>query len=271
VLATLGSCARRSAFLSAALLLLAATSAVGAPCESEDFETRASGESECLVMRRYGPTEPATMVVWLHGNITGGGPANAHFAIAQKAAVDLAADRVMTVALVRPGYPDGSGAWSSGNDYDRGDNFLLGYVAAVGSAIERLRLRYRPETVIIVGHSGGAAMGAVLLGLRPKAVEAAVLVACPCDLVVWRARKRGRWIRSEDPVVWIGKVSATARVITLTGTEDAETPPELGKTFAERLKARGIDATFQLVPGAGHVDVLRSPAVSDAIASLLRR
>lgn len=106
-------------FLSTFMLLFAATSAVGAPCESEDFETKASGQSECLLMRRYGSTEPTTMVVWLHGNLTSGNPANYHFPIAQKAAVDFAFDKVMSVALIRPGYPDGSGESSSGNDYGR--------------------------------------------------------------------------------------------------------------------------------------------------------
>lgn len=221
-------------------------------------------------MRRYGSAEPSAMVVWLHGNMTSGNPANYHFPIAQKAAADFPSHKVLSVALVRPGYPDGSGASSSGNDYGRGDNWPKANIAEVGAAIERLRLRYRPDAVILVGHSGGAATAAVLLGMKPQLADAAILVSCPCDLVAWR-EGRGAWFRSENPIRWLGKVATTARVVALTGTNDGVTSPELGRIYVEGLKARGIDAVFRPIPGAGHGDALGSAAVSDAIAGLLCR
>ena len=61
-------------FLLAALRpFITATVVFGAPCEKEDFETRVSGESECLLMRRYGSIQPESMAVWIHGNVTSGG------------------------------------------------------------------------------------------------------------------------------------------------------------------------------------------------------
>ncbi|MDO8930811.1 MAG: hypothetical protein Q7U97_00310, partial [Rhodocyclaceae bacterium] len=72
------------------------------------------------------------MVVWLHGNVSSGGPANSHFRIAQKAATDFAAENVLALALVRPGYPDGTGESSSGNDNGRGDNWQHATIAAIG-------------------------------------------------------------------------------------------------------------------------------------------
>ena len=252
-------------------LLATASVALAAACETEDFETRVSGESECLLMRRYGPTEPAAMIVWVHGNVSVGGPANSHFRLAEKAAADHVAENILAVALVRPGYPDGTGASSTGNDYGRGDNWPQANIAEIGTAIERLRRKYRPGTVIIVGHSGGAAIAAVLLGMRPQLADAAILVGCPCDLVAWRAGRQGMpWI-SEDPMRWVDQVAVSARVIALTGDRDHTTDQELGRAYAERLKRRGVDAVFQLVPGAGHVDVLRSPAIAEATASMLRR
>src|SRR5471030_194809 len=97
----------------AAALLTATTTALADSCVTDDFETRVTGVSHCLLMRRYGPADPAAMVVWLHGDVSSGGPANYHFPIAQKAASDLASHRILSVALVRPGYPDGSGESSS--------------------------------------------------------------------------------------------------------------------------------------------------------------
>jgi pimeloyl-ACP methyl ester carboxylesterase len=258
----------RSALL---LMLFAATGASAAPCEREDFETRVSGTAECLIMQRYGSTAPETMIVWLHGNVTSGGPANAHFQIAAQTAADLAAENVLAVALVRPGYPDGTGAYSSGSDNGRADNWQKATIAEIGTAIERLRQRYKPRRVVIVGHSGGAAIAAVLMGMRPDLAQAALLVACPCDMVAWRSGRRGPPWASEDPLRWVDKVDAAARVVALTGSRDDTTSSGLARTYVEKLQARGVEASFELVPDAGHVDILRSPALVAATAGLVRR
>jgi pimeloyl-ACP methyl ester carboxylesterase len=220
-------------------------------------------------MRRYGTVEPAAMVVWLHGNVSGGEPANYHFPIAQKAAVDFAADKVLSVALVRPGYPDGSGESSSGNGYGRLDNWDAANIAEVGEAIARLRSKFRPETVIIVGHSGGAATAAVLLGMKPQLADAAVLVACPCDLAAW-PRLQGRQRRSEDPGQWADKISPATKVIALTGDRDEVTSPGLAKSYIDKLKARGIDAEYQQLSNVAHGEALSAAAVSTALTRLLR-
>jgi pimeloyl-ACP methyl ester carboxylesterase len=256
-------------FLLAALLLLIwAAGAWAAPCAGEDFEIRVSGRAECLLMRRYGTVTPAVLVVWLHGNMTGGGPANYHFPIAQKAAADFAADKVLSVALVRPGYPDGSGQASTGNAYGRDENWDAANILEVGEAIARLRQKFQPQRVIIIGHSGGAATAAVLLGMKPQLADAAILVGCPCDLFAW-PRMRGRRCRSEDPSEWVDKISPAARVIALTGELDDVTPPWLAQKYIEKLQARGIAAAFQLIPGVGHREALQSAAVSAALASLI--
>src|SRR5471030_442851 len=163
----------RANSLLAVALAIAATTALADPCATDDFETRVTGVSQCLLMRRYGPADPAAMVVWLHGDVSSGGPANYHFQIAQKAASDLASHRILSVALVRPGYPDGSGESSSVSftNGGRADHYTKENLSEVGAAIEKLRLRYKPKTVILVGHSGGAATAAVLLGLKPQLAE----------------------------------------------------------------------------------------------------
>ena len=50
-------------FLAGAFLAVASMGACAAPCPADDFETRVTGVSQCLLMRRYGPAEPAAMVV----------------------------------------------------------------------------------------------------------------------------------------------------------------------------------------------------------------
>jgi pimeloyl-ACP methyl ester carboxylesterase len=262
----------RKIFLTALFVFLTATSAYAAPCETEDFETKVTGVSQCLLIRRYGGTEPTAMVVWLHGDGSDGGPANYHFRFAQKAAADFSASNVMSVALVRPGYPDGSGASSTVSFFHggRSDHYTQENIAEVGAVIEKLRTKYKPKSVIIVGHSGGAATAAVLLGMKPRLADAAVLVSCPCDLVSWRIGRR-QWDRSENPTRWVEKISASTRVIALTGTKDDNTSPNLASTYVNLLRSRGIDATFQLIAEGTHRGALGSAEVFDAIAKFLHR
>jgi hypothetical protein len=75
---------------------------------------------------------------------------------------------------------------------------------------------------------------------------------------------------SEDPLMWVGQVKQTTKIIALTGSRDDTTAPGLAKTYVEHLQKRGIKAVFKAVPDAGHIDVLRSQAITDAIAELLR-
>ena len=260
------------ALLGLALLGAVATSATAAPCAAEDFATRVTGVSQCLVIRRHGPVEPAVMVVWIHGDVSSGGPASYHFPLAERTAEFFAAGNVMAVALVRPGYPDGSGAASSVSllHGGRADHYTRENILEVGTAIERLRQRFKPGHVVVVGHSGGAATAAVLLGLMPQVADAAVLVACPCELVSWRSGRQP-WSRSENPVQWAAKVAPSARVIALTGTRDDNTAPALASAYVELLRSRGIDATFVAVGEGTHNGVARAPETFDAIGTLLKR
>lgn len=249
------------------LILSAQTAA--APCVAEDYQTKVSGESECLLMRRYGANEPETLLVWLHGNISTGGPANSHFKLAEAAAKGFAANGVLSIALVRPGYPDGTGEYSSGSDNGRADNWQRQTVKEIGTVIDRLQKRFNPRTTILIGHSGGAAISAVLLGMQSELADSVILIGCPCDMITWRAgRSRTPWL-SEDPLTWISQVKSSTRVIAITGSQDQTTPSQLAKTYIHRLQKREVDASFILVPEAGHIDILRTQAITDAIARFL--
>ena len=128
-----------------------------------------------------------------------------------------------------------------------------------------------PRTVILIGHSGGAAIAATLLGMKPELAEAAILIGCPCDMKAWRiGRGRTPW-RSEDPMDWVAAVPLRTHVIALTGSHDTTTVPSLAGDYIVQLRSRGVDAEFRLVPDAGHVDILGSPAVAAAASELIRR
>jgi pimeloyl-ACP methyl ester carboxylesterase len=254
------------------LILLAACSqsTPAAPCSPEDYELKVTGASQCLLMRRFGASDPDVMIVWLHGDVTSGGPANYHFAIAEQVVKQFETIKVLSVALVRPGYPDGSGDSSSVAllQGGRADHYTKENIMEVSTAIERLRAKFQPKKVVIVGHSGGAATAAVLLGMKPKLADAAVLVSCPCELGAWRAGRR-QWSRSENPIKWVDGVDPSTRVVALTGAKDDNTPPELARMYVEALRARGVDATFRLLFDETHNSAFRSPEVSNAVRTLL--
>src|SRR5262249_60065324 len=123
---------------------------------------------------------------------------------------------------------DAAGRVSEGSTLGRQDNYTAAHVSAVAGAIDALKQHYRPRRTIYVGHSGGAAIGGVLIGRRPGLLDAAVLVSCPCDLARWRhAHGRTPWTRSLSPDFFIPRVPSTTSVIAVTGTDDENTFPPL--------------------------------------------
>ena len=255
------------------IALVFASDALAAPCATEDFVTRVSGGGECLVIATFGlplATAPTAMVVWLHGDTSNGGPARSHVKPAQETASRFASDHVLSIAMWRPGYGDSQGNTSGGDDNGRADNYTKTNMLIVAEAIGRLKEHYRPARTILVGHSGGAATSANLLGMTPGLADAAVLVSCPCDLRTWRAARKHSWPRSEDPLAWAGKVMPPVKVVALTGTADDNTAQSLALKYVDVLRSQQVDARFVSIPGATHDSALRAPEVIDTVGSLLR-
>jgi pimeloyl-ACP methyl ester carboxylesterase len=62
-----------------------------------------------------------------------------------------------------------------------GDNWNATNTDAIANAIGALKRRYHARKVVVVGHSGGAAIAANILGRHPELIDAALLVSCPYD------------------------------------------------------------------------------------------
>ena len=245
-------------------------SVMAARCAEDVGKSEVSGSYTCLAMTRFGPASlPAggTLVVWLHGDVSSGGPANYHVALAERTARDDASGRTVAIALVRPGYPAGEGRASSGDANGRNDHYTAANVAEVAAALERLKLSTGASRLVVVGHSGGAATAAIAAGMRPGLIDGMVLVACPCDIVAWRSGRRA-WVRSENPIAWAGKVAPATRVVALTGALDDNTPPGLANAYVSALQARGIDARAETIPDETHNGAVRSGAVARAVLEL---
>ena len=107
-------------------------------------------------------------------------------------------------------------------------------------------------------------MAGVILGRHPGLADAAVLVACPCDVPRWRAMSNRRggtpWV-SESPHHYVDRIPIGSAVSVVIGDGDNVTAPVLSKSFAADLAARGIAAELIVVEGLGHADIIGSTAV----------
>lgn len=245
--------------------------ATAATCQTEDFTTRVNGAGECVVIQTFKAetvVAPRALVVWLHGDHSGGGPATSHVRPARDVAQRFAAQGVVAVSLWRPGYADAQGNTSGGDLHERSDHYTAENMAIVADAIQRLRDHWKPQRVLLVGHSGGAATVAIILGIRPGIADAALLLACPCDLRAWRSR-RAWWPRSEDPMKWASSVGSRVTVLALTGSADDNTSPRLAQSYVEAVREKGGSARYESVEGASHNSLLAAPEVMAGVAALL--
>jgi pimeloyl-ACP methyl ester carboxylesterase len=250
-------------FLSA---LAMAAPARAADCAA-DNRTRVQAGEECLVIQAYGePAEKTKLVIFIHGDGSSGGPSDYLY----KTAKTFGRDGVVAVGLIRPGYFDREKNYSTGNAYRTGDGYRPDVIATVAAAITTLKAHYKAERVVLAGHSGGAAISAVILGKHPGLVDAAVLAACPCNVPEWRTQRRRRpWDMSLSPHDFIAAIPAGTEIIAVTGGNDDNTAPELAKGYVEQAKARGIKAEFIGVLGVTHNGSARSQEFKDAVGRLI--
>jgi pimeloyl-ACP methyl ester carboxylesterase len=250
--------------LVAACILATSSISARAAClpDADSGKIWLQGGSLCLAAAIAG-TETAgpspTLVVALHGDISAGGAADYMYSFIER----MARPGIIAAAIIRPGYSDSAHRLSDGTNFDRRDSYTRDNISAIGAAIERLRTTHKASKVILVGHSGGAAIAAVIAAEQPTAINAAVLIACPCDIPKWReSRGRGPWPRSVSPHSVIARMPLTTRVIALTGQQDTNTTPDLAQDYIAALRDRGIAAEFRSTSG--------SHGFSDLAAATLR-
>jgi predicted esterase len=241
---------RRGLLACLAWIALSTTAEAACPPGSSIKEWVPAAEL-CLAAGTYEkqPGNSPTLVVLLHGDTSSGGPADTLFPFAER----LAGPGVVAVALLRPGYGDKAGRTSEGDNHGRVDSYTPANIAVIANAIEALKKYYQPKRTVLVGHSGGAAISAVLIGKNPALAQAAVLISCPCDLVRWRKERKGSpWTRSESPSTYVAKVLTSTTVVAITGSDDDNTSPAMAQEYIAQLAKRSVPATFEAAKGAGH-------------------
>ncbi len=240
-------------------------------CDPPDNLNWVAGEGECLKIKTLNKElsgKNPTLVVFLHGDVSGGGPASYYYSRAER----FEGSSAVPVVLIRPGYYDSQGNYSTGSDCGRGDCYTPHNVDAIAEAIKSIKEFHKARNVILVGHSGGAAIAGVIIGRHPGLVDGAVLAACPCNMDEFNelrlSRGRRAW-SSLSPHSFVDGIPPTTQVIAITGDEDEKTPPFLAERYIKELQAMSIEASFVSIEGGTHNGSAGSSEFYDAIWGLI--
>ena len=245
------------------------------PCEELTSPRAVADGKGCLAVVAVSDTPDTvqSLVVLLHGDSLGVLDSR-HIERWTALGQTLAAPGRVVLFLVRPGYRSPAGH-SSGWANPRDDDYTADNVDRVARALRQLRQRYRAERLVLVGHSGGAAISALVLGRHPNAADGAVLLGCPCDVPPWRDHRnaqRGRgspWIHSLNPLDAVNGLTPGVPVVVATGAMDDNTLPLFGERWTQAASKHGAVVTFESVPGLSHSTIQRWPDLAARVARLL--
>ncbi|MGV6850387.1 MAG: alpha/beta hydrolase family protein [Marinibacterium sp.] len=215
----------------------------------------------------YGQGQRA-LVIFLHGDLSGGGAADYLYGDARHAAGTH--DGVVAAALLRPGYNDADGQVSPGDANGRRDHYTEANNALLARTIRNMQARIRADRVIVIGHSGGAAQLGAVIGLYPGLVDTAILAGCPCDVPNWRIHRAGyaSWPNSVSPLDLVAQVTPGTEVIAIVGQDDSNTLPRFSQSYVQALQAHEVPARLDIVAGGHRYRYLRQP-VREALADVL--
>jgi predicted esterase len=212
-------------------------------CNPADHVSTVQAGNECLAIKAFvgeGTKAVNAMLVFIHSDASSGSAVHYMFPYAQK----FAEPGIVTAALLRPGY-FAEGRRSTGSDGGRKDNYTAENIDAVAAGVRALKQHYKPARTVLIGHSGGGAIAAVILGRHPGLADAALLIGCQCNIPVV-------WPKSLSPHAVVRDIPKGTRVIAQTGTDDDITPWWLAKTYVDLLAKHGIAARFEEIPKGTH-------------------
>lgn len=213
------------------------------------FETNLGNQKTLIVPAKKTAEE---IIVFLHGDSPFFPPTYQYGLASRIAAIKKNA---IAVAILRPGYEDGLGGKSDGRKGDRmGDNYTADVLESLNIIISQIKSEYNLP-VVLFGHSGGAALSALMMNRYPGLAGTALLAACPCDLPKWRQYMyeisgKERWINQIfglSPIDEVEGIAKNAKIHLLYGSKDTTTPLKLFNGYADELEGKNIDHNLTLI------------------------
>lgn len=214
-------------------------------------------------------TSNPVLFVSIHGDAPFNRPSY-HYRVAREVA--RRSENVIAVGILRPGYTDDFGRMSDGvRGEGVGDNYDNKRVRQVANVIAKLKLVHGAENVVVAGHSGGAAITAKILALRPSLLNEAFIVSCPCDINSWRndMYQRDRYelfkgdLLVESPLSLVSRIPGGVKITVVTGKNDEIVKPYISEAYYSALLKIQKQAGFFSVDG-GH-EIFQNKVVIDAL------
>jgi pimeloyl-ACP methyl ester carboxylesterase len=219
-------------------------------------------------------TDHPTLVIVLHGDAPFNKPSY-QYTVASRAAAAIS-DTVVA-ALLRPGYTDPDNDTSDGiRGHTTGDNYTPEVLDQLAAAIKTLTDEVHPGHVVLMGHSGGAALSADLLARDPHLAQGALLVSCPCDVPSFRhhmfwVHPTPLWftpVTSLSPFDGIKVIDPKTKIRMIVGSKDPLALPEYTTAYADAARARHIDVQTIFLPDKEH-EIFLEPAVLQELQKLI--
>lgn len=257
---------------------------VQGPLKTRVYRTSSTGLAPVLVVVLHGDvTDPPPSYQYQFAQaLTEGYDAVAPMSVEERSRLgypSLEFTNLIAVGVLRPGFVDSAGDRSSGTvgSATGEPQYTAAVVDTVADALQRLKAEHRARALIVVGHSGGAAIAADVMGRHPGVVDGALLVACGCDPAAWRSRAFAKdhdpkWLEPDlslSPLDLAARVPPGVRIRMVVGSQDDNAAAEDTTAFASALTAHGVDATVRVLPGLGHNIMFAAP-VFEAMLGLLR-
>lgn len=250
-------------------LLVIATPAAQAPKVEKEWLGANGQRTRTALFRSTDADHSPILVVVLHGDLDTGGASP----LASKAASQI--HGVIAAALVRPGYTDDDGDTSDGvMGKTSGDNYTPEVLNQLDAAVGQLKNEFHPSAVVLVGHSGGAAITADLIARNNGLATAALLLSCPCDVPTWRKhmntlRPNPTWdepVTSISPLSVVSDISPKTQIWMMVGEKDDIAPPEFTERYAAALRKHGIEPHVTVLPDRGHNIIFDSDVIQQLSA-----
>jgi len=193
-------------------------------------------------------------------------------------------DEAVLISITRPGWINKKNNKSDGKkNISNGDNYIPNIdVDPIYRAIKKIKKKFNSKEIIIIGHSGGAAITGILFGRFKNIVNEAILISCPCIVPLWRKNYVEQLslknkiriclpkYQSKSPHEYVKKIDSKIKINIFVGKDDKNTLPLLSHQYHLLLKNFGKNTHLNIYPG-DHNSVLKNRKMIERIRSIISK
>ena len=195
---------------------------------------------------------------------------------------NFSSEEAILISITRPGWINNKNHKSEGKkNISNGDNYVPKEdVDPIYRVIKKIKRKFNIEHIILVGHSGGAAITGILYGRFQNLIDEAVLISCPCIVPLWRKNffqklytKTNKKIcipkfKSKSPHEYAEKVDSEIRINIFVGDKDHNTLPLYSLEYHLLLKKYQKNSSLRVLTG-DHLSILENDELISEIKKIL--